>query len=235
MLLALLFIGVTAAHSNAQELYITGGAAVNSRAPGWYPSLSTPSAPAASKVVSITGGMGIWLPHDVAVEGSLSITGAQSIVWHYNYLFGGNADELTYDRDLPLSGLVRVAPLRRKSISIEPVAGGGMSLHRGATFITADCGSGSRPTPCVPVTPPRPGEVQTTADWAVTFGADVAIRVSSRMSVAPGFRVNYIRRELFMTGFDHRGPYSGGSHLWGIGVTARYSIHAAPASSPQHR
>jgi hypothetical protein len=234
-LLALIIISTTAAHSRAQDLYITGGAAMNSRAPGWYPSPATPSAPADSNVAFVTGGLGVWLPHEVAVEGSLSISGAQSIVWHYNYLFGGNADELTADRDLPLMVLVRIAPLRRKRISIEPVAGGGVSLHRGATFTTADCGTGSRPTPCVTVTPPRLDEVQTAAGWAVAFGADVAIRVSSRVSVAPGFRVNYIRRELFMTGFDHRGPYSGGSRLWGIGVTARYSIHAAPASSPQRR
>jgi hypothetical protein len=231
MLVALLFLGITAAHSNAQELYVTGGTAVNSRGPGWYPSRSTPSAPAVSKVASVTGGIGLWLPHGLAIEGSLAITRAQSIAWHYNYQFGGNADELTNDRDVPLLALIRVAPLRRKSISIEPVAGGGVSLHRGATFVTADCGSGARPTPCVTVTPPRRDEVQTTADWTVTLGADVAIRVSSRLSVAPGFRVNYIRRERFMTGFNHRGPYSGGSHLRGIGVTARYSIHAAPASS----
>lgn len=235
LLLALLFMGTTAAHSSAQDLYIAGGAAVNARAPGWYPSLSTPSAPAASRVVSITGGMGIWVSNAVAIEGSVSITRAQPIAWHFNYLFARNADELTYDRDLPLIGLVRVAPLRRKVVSIEPVAGGGLSFHRGATFMTADCGPGSLPTPCVPVTSARPDEVKTTADWVVTFGADLPIRVSSRVSVVPGFRVNYIQREVYMTGFDHRGPLSGGSDLWGIGVTARYSIHAEPPSSSQHR
>jgi hypothetical protein len=235
VLLAVLFTGLTAARSNAQELYLIGGVAANSRSPGWYLSESTPAAPAASNVISVTGGLGVWLPHDVAVEGSLSITEAQPIAWHYAYQFGGNADELTYDRDLPLIGLVRIAPLGRRSLSIEPVAGGGVSLHRGATFITADCGSGSQPTPCVAVTPPRRGDVQTTADWTLTLGADLAIRVSSRLSLGPGFRVNYIRRELFMTGFDHRGPYSGVGHLWGIGITARYATHHPPASSPHHR
>jgi hypothetical protein len=234
-MLMVLVSSTTAAHVTAQDLYVTAGGAVNSREAGWSPSPATPSAPAASNVPSIIGGVGIWLPNDLAVEGSLSITAAQSIVWHYGYQFGGNADKLTEDRDLPLIGLLRIAPLRRKRASIEPVLGGGVNFHRGATFTTADCGSGSRPTPCVPVTPPRSDEVQTTANWVVTFGADVAVRVSSRVSLAPGFRVSLIRREVFMTGYDHRGPYSGGGFSWSLGVAARYSIHSAHSSTSQGR
>src|SRR3954468_28381 len=227
-LMALVLIGSAARASQGQDLYITGAAAVNSRAPGWTPSLATPSGSEASNVASVTGGVGVWV-RQVGLEGAVSITRAQPIAWHYGYLFGGNADEITYDRDVPLLGLVRVAPLRWRTVSPEPVIGGGVTLHRGATYVTADCGSGSNPKPCVPVTPPRAEEVKNTPEWTLIFGADVAFRASSRVSVAPGFRVSYIGRPVFMTWFDHRGPYSGGGHVWGVGVTARYSIHAQTA------
>jgi len=216
------------------QTYVTAGWATTSREPGWYPSLATPSAQPASSVPSVMIGAGVWLPHNVGVEGSFTVYGAQSIPWHYNYLFGGNSDQLTTDRDLPLIGLVRFAPMRRHRVSLEPVVGGGVSFHRGASFRTADCGSGSRPAPCVPVTPRAPSDSLTTPDWLVTYGADLAVRVSSRVVVAPGFRISVLNRQVFLTGFDHRGPYSGGGDIWGVSVTGRYSIHRDDPTPRRH-
>jgi hypothetical protein len=224
-MMALLLAGTTAAPAMAQQrVYITGGAAVTSRESGWSPSLATPSAPPAAIVPSFAGGAGVWLSPNVAVEGTLSMTAAQTIAWHYGYLFDETGDKVTQDRDVPLLGVIRIAPMRHRTASIEPLIGGGITFHRGATVTTSDCGHGTVFTACVPVTPPRPDEVNTTADWMMVFGVDVAIHVSPHLSVAPGFRAGFAKRDLFMTGYDHRGPYSGGGYLWSIGVTARYAI-----------
>jgi hypothetical protein len=216
-----------AAPSAGQDVYIVGGTALTSRAPGWAPSLATPEAPPGSIVPSISGGAGIWLG-DAAIEASISMLRAQSIAWHFGYLFGNRGDKITADRDLPVSGLVRVAPLRHRTVSIEPLIGGGVSFHRAATMTTADCGSGSIVTQvCVPITPPRDDEVNTTADWMFTAGADVAIRASPHLAIVPGVRGSFVKRAPYMTGYGHRGPASGAGHLWSIGVTARYTLHAS--------
>jgi hypothetical protein len=224
ILLTTFLVVSTAATVPAQGVYLSGGGGVTFREPGWYPSMAKPSAPGAAGTTFISGAAGIW-SDNVGAEGSFTMTGAQSLAWHYNYLFGGNSDMLTDDRDLSLLGRVRIAPLRRRGLSIEPVAGGGITFHRATTFMTADCGSGSMPAPCVAVTPPRLLEAQTSPDWMLTFGVDAAIKVSSHVAVVPGFRVDLAERQYFLTGFDHRGPYSGSGHLWSIGVTARYQVH----------
>jgi hypothetical protein len=225
VLLALIFVSCGVAQAAAQgRVYLTGGWTTTWREPGWFMSFATPSPAPAAAVPSVTIGSGLWIWRDVAVEGTLAVQHTQSIPWHFNYLFGGNSDQLTKDRDLPLAGYLRFAPMRGHRVSIEPIAGGGVSWHRAASFVTADCGSGSRPTPCVPVTPPRPGDTFTTAEWMAGFGVDVAFRVSSRIAIAPGFRVSMIGRYLYLTGFDHRGPLSGGGVMPGFAVTTRYLL-----------
>lgn len=221
---AALVLTCAIADARAQELYVIGGWQTNRREPGWKPSPQTPSQPPPSSVQSVAMGAGVWLSPDVGVEGSFGVYRAQSIAWHYSYMSA--ADELTDDRELPLIGLIRIAPMWRRRVSLEPVLGGGLSLHRATTVMTADCGDSYTTKGCVPITPPMSTDVFTSHDWLVAFGADVAVRVSPRFSIVPGARFTAARRQLYLTSFRYyRGPYSGGGFMWGIGVSGRYRIH----------
>ena len=218
-------VGCSGAPAVAQDrLYATGGWTTIWREPSWFPSFATPSPQPAASVPAVVAGAGVWLERHIAVEGTVTFYRAQSFPWHHNYLFGGNSDERATDRDVPVVGYLRIAPMRGYRVSIEPVVGGGFSWHRGVSFRTADCGTGSRPTPCVPVTPPRRNSAVSTAEWLAAVGADVAVRLAPRFDIAPGFRVSTVRRRQFLTSYDHRGPYSGGGLLPAFSVTVRYSI-----------
>jgi hypothetical protein len=152
------------------------------------------------------------------------MTTAQSISWFFGYAFAETGAKRTDDRDVPLTGVVRLAPLRHRAASLEAVGGGGITFHRGTTFSTSDCGYGQEPTPCRTLTPPHFDEVWSSVEPIATFGADLALRASRRVAITPGFRGNYARRPVYMTGYDHRGPYSGEGYFWTIGVTVRYSV-----------
>lgn len=224
-LLLALVLSCTATRAAAQDrFYVTGGFATSWREPAWTMSPETPSQPPASRVPGAAIGAGVWFQPDVAVEGLVSVHRQQSIPWHYGYLFDGNSDQLTMDRDLLMAGYLRIAPMRGRRVSIEPLGGGGISWHRGQSVMTADCGPGSRPTPCVPVTPPTPSDSLTTREWMAALGVDVGLRVSPRVSIAPGFRLEMVRRRQFLTGYDHRGPSSGSGMMPGFTVTLRYQM-----------
>jgi hypothetical protein len=205
------------------RVYLTGGWIESWRQPAWAPAHATPSPPPASPVPSLTVGGGVWLRSGVGVEGTIGFQRQQTFPWHYGYLFDRNSDELATDRDVPLVGVLRLAPARGEPVSVEAIAGGGISWHRGESFTTADCGPGSRPMPCVPVTPTLSDSV-TTAEWMATFGADVVFRLSWRVAITPGFRIDLVRRRQYLTGYDHRGPYSGGGVMPAFSITARYTI-----------
>jgi hypothetical protein len=226
IVLAVVMLSATVAPVFAQEVYLVGGGGATFRAPGWYPSQATPSAPGASTVLSIGGGAGVWLAPNLAVEGSIGMATAQSIDWFYGYPFNGTGGRLTNDRDVPLTGLFRIAPLRRRAASLEPVVGGGVTFHRGATFSTSDCGTSEGPpsASCVTITPPQLDEIRTFVEPLLTAGADLALRASRRVAIAPGFRVNYARRPLYMTSSDFRGPASGAGFFSTVCVTVRYSL-----------
>jgi hypothetical protein len=172
---------------------------------------------------AIVGG-GVWLQRHVAIEGVADFHRAQPVRWHFGYLFAPNSDQLTNDRDAAVVGYVRIAPMRGRRVSVEPTVGGGISWHRAASVITADCGPGSRPTPCLPVTPPAPSDTYTTAEPVVALGLDVAVRVSARVALTPGFRLLTVRRRTYLTGYAHRGPASGRGVLSGFAVSLRYAI-----------
>ena len=224
LLLALVLSG-TATRAAAQDrFYVTGGFATSWREPAWVMSPATPSQPPASTVPAAAIGAGLWFQPDLAVEGMMTVHRQQSLSWHSGYQFGGNSDQLTNDRDLLTAGYLRIAPMRGRRVSIEPLVGGGINWHRGQSVTTASCGTGSMPTPCVPVTPPTPSDSLTTGEWMVSLGADVALRLSARIALAPGVRIDMVRRRQFLTGYDHRGPSSGGGMMPGFTVTLRYQM-----------
>jgi hypothetical protein len=224
VLLALV-LSCTATRAAAQDrFYLTGGFASSWREPAWVMSLATPSQPPAAPVPAAAIGAGLWFQRDVAVEGMMTVHRPQSVPWHYGYQFGGNSDQLTDDRDLLTVGYLRIAPMRGRRVSIEPLVGGGVNWHRGQSVMTAGCGTGSTPAPCVPVTPPTPSDSLTTGEWMASLGADVALRLSTRVALAPGFRLDMVRRRQYLTGFDHRGPASGGGMMPGFTVTLRYQM-----------
>jgi hypothetical protein len=167
-------------------------------------------------------GAGLWFQPDLAVEGMLTVHRQQSFPWHYGYM--SSSDQLSTDRDVMLVGYLRIAPLRGRRVSIEPLIGGGINWHRGQSFMTARCGSFAIPGPCVPVTPPTLGNSLTTGEWMASLGADVALRLSARVALAPGFRLDMVRRRQYLTVFDHRGPSSGGGMMPGFAITLRYQV-----------
>jgi hypothetical protein len=222
VLLALALIG-TATHAAAQDrFYVTGGMAASWREPAWVMSPATPEQPPASPGPVAAIGAGVWLQPDLAVEGIVTINRQQSLPWHYGYMTSN--DQLSTDRDVMLVGYLRIAPMRGRRVSIEPLGGAGVSWHRGQSFITASCGSAFNPSPCVPVTPPTLGNSLTTPEWMASLGVDVALRLSSRIALAPGFRLDMVRRRQFLTVFDHRGPSSGGGTMPGVMVALRYQV-----------
>ena len=217
-----------AAPLHAQGVYVAGGWSQVWRDPPFVLTFARQTEPPASPVHTAAAGVGIWFARDVAVEGSLGLHRQQAVDWEWRYQFaGGNwSNQRTFDRDVPLAATLRVAPLRRHRVSVEPLLTGGISFHRSVSYITADCPRLLTPLRCVPVEPPKRGETFATAEWLLGFGADVPIRVSPRVEVLPGARVLFVKRRQYLTGYNHRGPSVGGGTLPEFGVSVRYAIRA---------
>lgn len=210
-----------AAPLHAQDVYVTGGWSQVWRQGPW----ATLPGPTVSPVQTAAAGVGVWFARDLAVEGSIGFHRDQAVDWEWRYQFAGGANnQRTFDRDVPLTAALRIAPLRGRRVAVEPALTGGISFHRSQSYITADCGPASRPTACVPIDPPKRGETFSTAEWLLGFGADVPLRVSRRLEILPGVHFLFVKRRDYLTGYNHRGPRIGGGRLPGFGVSVRYAI-----------
>jgi hypothetical protein len=202
--------------------YISVGWSVASRDRGNAPTSVADLGPHRSLVQAATVGAGFRFTPWVGLEGEMQLQAGQSFPWKYSYLFASNSLQSTNDRDTPLVALLRVRAFPDRRVGLEPVIGGGGTLHTAASEITADCGSGQFPHACMPLPQPVKGDSLTTFEWLFATGVDVPARLSRHVVIAPSFRVLVINRRQFLTGHDHRGPAPGSGLTGSFGAVVRW-------------
>lgn len=176
----------------------------------------------------LTATGGVWLTRRIGVEGEISRTSAQTFPWLFSYQFAETSVQQTSNRDVPIVGLVRLAVVPGRRMAVNAVVGAGVTSHRAHSYAIEDCGYGVVQLPCKslgtgPVSDPTGalhGETVTSLEPAFEFGVDLPIHVSSRVAVAPTFRVLKADRRQWLTGFDHRGPQGGSGTLFIFGCSA---------------
>jgi hypothetical protein len=220
---AILAMGPSLVHAQSGTgAYVSGGWSVASRDRGNAPTSVADLGPHRSLVHTVLVGAGYRFTPRVGLEGEMQLQAGQSFDWRYSYQFARNSLQTTTDRDTPLVGLLRVRLLPNARVGLEPVIGGGGTFHSAASEITADCGSGQFPQPCVPLPAPVEGDRFTTFEWLFATGVDVPMRVSQHVAIAPSFRILVVKRRQFLTGHAHRGPAVGGGLIGSFGAVLRW-------------
>ena len=222
---AVAFAAAPAAAQDGTSAYVSAGSATASRERGTYLTFADQDL-YQSWVYALVVSAGARPNSRVGFEAEVQFQTGQSFAWKYNYLFAQNSEQRTTDRDIPVIGYARFFAYRGRRLAIEPVAGAGFNWHRAVSLVTSDCGPGSLPKPCEPLTPPRHGESFATQEWLYAAGVDVPIRVSPHLSIAVTARALHIKRRQYLTGHAHRGPQVGSGNVPSVGVAMRWSARA---------
>lgn len=219
--LVLFLACATPARAQQHRIYVFGAAGRTVRE---MPVLTSDDTPLnRSGIWELSGGGGVWVRRSVGIEGSIAFPQPQHVTWFYNYQFGGEAKHLdTADRDIPILGRLRYAATAGRRVGVDVIVGGGWTWHRAVSTVLASCGTGSQPQPCVPLAQPRDDETFATWEPALTAGLDMPVRASSRVAVAPSLHAVISHRRQFMTGYDHRGPVSGGGAVFSFGAVVSW-------------
>lgn len=216
----LVVVLLTASVSEAQSVYVFGGARLAWRKTGWQQQSSDDLPPERKPVPTIVVGVGWWITPWLAVDGSVEFQRRQTLSWHYGYL--GNKDFSSTDRDTPILGHVRMAAARDKQVSIEALVGGGLTWHGTESFVLRDCTT-TFPPACVAPDPPTKAATYGTWEWLFSSGVDVPIRLAEHVTLAPTVRLLYAKRRDYLTNVDFRGPASGPGLMPSIGLTLRWT------------
>ena len=171
--------------------FVGGGFVVSAqRAPGpadGSPSNLSPSIGGSAPGMVVTGGG--YPSRWVGIAGELSLTGRiQTFQQFYHFPYGQGFD--TRHRDVMMSALAHVGPHLRR---MRPEAVGGLSMVKVDTLQAATKVTGFGE----PISSGPYGNFEQVGrtSWAVTFGGDLAVAVSARVSVVPQIRVYRVARD----------------------------------------
>jgi hypothetical protein len=212
---------ISAGDASAQQsIYVFGGSSQTWREPGWLQQSIDDDGPDKKPRPSVLAGAGWWVKPRLAIEGSIEFQRRQTLSWHYSYM--ANRDFSTTDRDTPILGHLRFAPLRGKHVSVEALIGGGLTWHGTESFVLREC-SPIFPTSCVTPNPTPKLSIYGTLEWTVSGGVDVPIRLAHNVVLSPTARLLRARRRQYLTSDGFRGPYSGPGLMPSIGLTLRWT------------
>jgi len=216
----LVVVLLTASASEAQSLYVFGGAGLTWRKTGWQQQSADDLPPERKPVPTLAVGGGWWITPRLAIDGSVEFQRRQTLSWRYTY-FDNNYFSST-DRDTLILGHVRIVAARGDRVALEALVGGGLTWHGTESFVLQDCNTNFPPT-CVTPDPPTKADTYGTWEWVFSTGVDVPIRLSDHVTLAPTVRLRYADRRPYLTATDHRGPASGPGFMPSIGLTLRWT------------
>jgi hypothetical protein len=207
------------AAGKGSTVYFAAGWKLTSRQPAFKP--NDPPAPR-SLVHTGTFTVGFPVARAVALEASIDFQAGQSFPWSYRYLFDTNTEERATERDVVVVSSVRFLPGCFHRFCVEPVAGGGFSVHLAESRTTADCGYGIT-KPCVIVMEREPSRETNGYEPVLAGGLDFRIPVRSRLSIMPGFRLVYAWRRWWLFTYEYRGPWHASGLMANFGLTVAWS------------
>ena len=144
---------------------------------------------------TLSGGAGAWLSPSIGLEGEFAIGGTVSAP--QDYIYFTSEYYTAQHRDLLLNQLIRYRPRGRGPIHLLAGAGYARTTAKHVSVVISD--SFGRRTVA-------PDSASTVNSFSVTAGVDVIAAATSRVAVAPAFRLRWTRR-----------PAAGASGWTGIG------------------
>jgi hypothetical protein len=222
--LAVLIVGLALSASEAaaqtpSSVFVSGGLAAVSLRPASQFATPADGPHSLTAAVLLSGGFEVdsWL----GIEGAIGLQPARSLVWRFSYSF--SSLNLATDRDMPIAVYARLMPSCTSRVCLQLLAGGGLNWYRTRTVMTHDCGRiGASLEPCVPVSN-REAFVDSGLEPLLTFGGDIAARVSRRVTLGPTVRFFVIdRRRYMLESTGHRGPDTAGRITLMIGLSATW-------------